>query len=73
MRQNCRAPVVQSEIVEHLLAVLPSFRRRVFQRSSDIHQEVADQVDVVGGSFRFDRLKNPVYPNNGRYPGEGNV
>ena len=48
---------VQSEIVEHLLAVLPSFRLRVFQRSSDIHQELSDQVDVVGGAFRFDRLK----------------
>ena len=62
---------VQSEIMEHLLAVLPSFRLRVFQECSDIYQEIGDQIDVVGGSFRFDRLKNPVYPNNGNYPGEG--
>jgi len=61
---------VQSEIVEHMLAVLPSFRLRVFQQISDIHQEIGDQIDVVGGAFRFDRLKNPVYPNNGNYPGE---
>ena len=63
---------IQSDIIEHLLAVLPSFRLRVFQRSSDIHQEVADQVDVVGGSFRFDRMKNPVYLNNGASSGERN-
>ena len=53
---------VQSDIMEHLLAVLPSFRLRVFQRSSDIHQEVGDQVDVVGGAFRFDRMEDPPYP-----------
>ena len=64
---------IQSEIMEHLLAVLPSFRLRVFQECSDIYQEIGDQIDVVGGAFRFDRLKNPVYPNNGRYPGEGNA
>ena len=61
---------IQSDIMEHLLAVLPSFRLRVFQRSSDIHQEVGDQIDVVGGAFRFDRLKNPVYPNGGAPAGE---
>ena len=61
---------IQSGIVEHLLAVLPSFRLRVFQECSDIYQEIGDQIDVVGGAFRFDRLKNPVYPNNGNYPGE---
>ena len=63
---------IQSDIIEHLLAVLPSFRLRVFQRSSDIHQEVADQVDVVGGSFRFDHLKNPVYTNRADSSGERN-
>ena len=61
---------LQSEIMEHLLAVLPSFRLRVFQECSDIYQEIADQVDVVGGAFRFDKLKNPVYPNNGDFPGK---
>ena len=61
---------IQSDIMEHLLAVLPSFRLRVFQRSSDIHQEVRDQIDVVGGSFRFDGLKNPVLPNKGNPSGE---
>ena len=61
---------IQSEITEHLLAVLPSFRLRVFQRSSDIYQEVGTQVDTVGGAFRFDHLENPVYPDNGPGPGE---
>ena len=56
---------VQSDIMEHLLAVLPSFRLRVFQDCSDIYQEVGNQIDVVGGAFRFDRLENPVYPDNG--------
>ena len=61
---------IQSDIMEHLLAVLPSFRLRVFQRSSDIHQEVGDQIDVVGGAFRFDHMKNPVYPTDGELPGK---
>ena len=63
---------IQSDIMEHLLAVLPSFRLRVFQECSDIYQEISNQVDIVGGAFRFDRLKNPVYPNNGEFPGERN-
>ena len=55
----------QSDIMEHLLAVLPSFRLRVFQSCSDIYQQVDNQVDIVGGAFRFDHLKNPVYMNEG--------
>ena len=57
---------VQSDIMEHLLAVLPSFRLRVFQRSSDIHQEIGDQVDVVGGAFRFDHMEDPPYEGGNR-------
>ena len=49
---------VQSKIMEHLLAVLPSFGLRVFQRSSDIHQEGRYQIDVVGGAFPFERGKS---------------
>ena len=59
---------VQSDIMEHLLAVLPSFRLRVFQDCSDIYQEIGNQVDVVGGAFCFDRLENPIYPDNGSGP-----
>ncbi|MBQ9501751.1 MAG: mechanosensitive ion channel family protein [Lentisphaeria bacterium] len=59
---------VQSDIMEHLLAVLPSFRLRVFQDCSDIYQEIGNQVDVVGGAFCFDRLENPIYPDNGSVP-----
>jgi miniconductance mechanosensitive channel len=50
---------VQSKIMEHLLAVLPSFGLRVFQRSSDIYQQGRHQIDVVGGSFPFERGKSP--------------
>ena len=60
---------VQSEITEHLLAVLPSFSLHVFQRSSDITLAGGNQIDVVGGAFPFDRLKNPVYPNRGNIEG----
>ena len=56
---------IQSEITEHLLAVLPSFGLRVFQRNSDIHQKVDTHVDVVGGAFQLNRLGNPVSPNIG--------
>ena len=56
---------VQSEITEHLLAVLPCFGLRVFQRNSDIHQEVDTHLDVVGGPFRSDSLNNPVCPSIG--------
>jgi len=63
---------VQSEITEHLLAVLPCFGLRVFQRNSDIHQKVDSHVDVVGGIFRFDSLKQPVIPDNGVSSGERN-
>ena len=56
---------VQSEITEHLLAVLPCFGLRVFQRNSDIHQKVDTHVDVVGGAFHFDRRNDPVCPSIG--------
>ena len=56
---------VQSEITEHLLAVLPCFGLRVFQRNSDIHQKVDTHVDIVGGPFRFNSLNNPGYPSIG--------
>ena len=61
---------VQSEITEHLLAVLPSFGLRVFQRNSDIHQKVDAHVDVVGGAFRFNSQNNPVCPSIGDSSGE---
>lgn len=50
---------VQSNIIEHLLAIMPNFRLRVFQECSDIYQEIGSQVDVVGGAFRFDQMVNP--------------
>ena len=56
---------IQSEIMEHLLAVLPSFGLRVFQRISDISQEGGDQINVGGGTFRFNSLNNPACPGIG--------
>ena len=61
---------VQSEITEHLLAVLPCFGLRVFQRNSDIHQKVDTHVDVVGGAFRFNSLNDPACPGIGDPAGE---
>ena len=61
---------VQSAITEHLLAVLPCFGLRVFQRNSDIHQKVDSHVDVVGGAFRFNSLNDPVRPSIGEPSGE---
>ena len=61
---------VQSRITEHLLAVLPSFGLRVFQRSSDIFQEGGNQLDITGGASRFNRLKDPVSPDNRISSGE---
>jgi len=55
---------VKSTILEHLLAILPNFRLRVFQECSDIYQEVGNQVDVVGGAFRFDQFKTPRHANS---------
>ena len=57
---------IQSEIMEHLLAILPSFQLRIFQRSSDFYQEVGNQVDVMGGAFQFGRLKNPDMLSSGK-------
>ena len=53
---------VQSKIMEHLLAVLPSFSLRVFQRSSDIYQQGRHQIDVVGGAFPFEHGKSLAAP-----------
>ena len=61
---------IQSDIMEHLLAVLPSFRLRVFQRSSDILQGVGNQIDVVGGAFHLDDPQNPLCPNAGDAAGK---
>jgi miniconductance mechanosensitive channel len=61
---------VQSEITEHLLAVLPCFGLRVFQRNSDIHQKVDAHVDAVGGGFHCDILKKTVCPSIGDSSGE---
>ena len=56
---------VQSEITEHLLAVLPCFGLRVFQRNSDIHQKVDAYVDVVGKAFHSNSMNKPVCPSIG--------
>jgi len=50
---------LQSDIIEHLLSIMPTFRLRVFQQCSDIYQEVDNQVDMIGGAFEFERFKSP--------------
>jgi len=53
---------IQRAIFCHLIAVLPSFRLRIFQECSDIYQEIGDFSDEIGSSFRYDQLKSPGYP-----------
>ena len=60
---------VQSEITEHLLAALPRFGLRVFQRNSDIYQEFDAHIDVRDIAVLFDCLKKP---NSGNSSGERN-
>ena len=58
---------VQSEITEHLLALLPSFGLRVFQRSSDILREVSHHA--VDGASQFGLLDNLVRLDKGAASG----
>lgn len=50
---------IQSDIFDHLLAILPVFDLRVFQRSSDIYQEAADVQRKTGGMFPQDTGVSP--------------
>ena len=59
----------RSEITEHLLAALPRFGLRVFQRNSDIYQEFDAHIDVGDVAFLFDYLKKT---NTGNTSGERN-
>ena len=45
---------IQADIFDHLLAILPVFDLRVFQRSSDIFQEPGFPRHPVGGAFPKD-------------------
>ena len=64
---------VQSEITEHLLAVLPSFGLRVFQRMSDICQKDDAHAHVdVGRAFHSGSPKQPVCPTIGDPAAERN-
>lgn len=40
---------IQSDIFDHLLAILPVFDLRVFQRSSDVFQEAGFMRFLAGG------------------------
>ena len=53
---------IQSDIFDHLLAILPTFGLRVFQRSSDIFQEAGGRQRMIGGVFPQDTYIPPVYP-----------
>ena len=63
---------IQSDIMEHLLAVLPSFHLHVCQDCGDICQDADEQIDIAGGVFRFAGLKNPLRPDSGNSSGERN-
>jgi len=50
---------VSADITEHVLAVLPSFRLRMFQECSDIYQAVGDKVENVDGVFTYETYVQP--------------
>jgi len=51
---------IQSDIFDHLLAILPVFGLRVFQECSDIFQEAGGARRLVGGVFPQDTYEAPV-------------
>lgn len=53
---------IQSDIFDHLLAILPVFGLRVFQECSDIYQEAGGQRRKIGGVFPQDTYASPEYP-----------
>jgi miniconductance mechanosensitive channel len=55
---------IQSDIFDHLLAILPVFDLRVFQECSDIFQEAGGKRRIIGGVFPQDTYVPPDY-----YPG----
>ncbi len=50
---------IQADIFDHLLAILPVFDLRVFQRSSDIFQEAGLMRFLAGGAFPQDTDATP--------------
>jgi len=50
---------VAADITEHVLAVLPSFRLRMFQDASDIYQSIGEQTETVDGLFQYERFVAP--------------
>ncbi len=53
---------IQSDIFDHLLAILPVFGLRVFQECSDIYQEAGGIRRKIGGIFPQDTYVSPDYP-----------
>ena len=53
---------IQSDIFDHLLAILPVFGLRVFQECSDIYQEAGGERKIIGGVFPQDTYVAPVFP-----------
>ena len=53
---------IQSDIFDHLLAILPVFGLRVFQECSDIYQVAGGRQKIIGGVFPQDTYVAPVFP-----------
>ncbi len=53
---------IQSDIFDHLLAILPVFDLRVFQECSDIYQAVGDVRTKTGGVFPRETYRAPAFP-----------
>jgi miniconductance mechanosensitive channel len=57
---------IQSDIFDHLLAILPVFGLRVFQKCSDIYQEPGGVQRKIGGIFPQDIYVAPDHPGTNR-------
>ena len=53
---------IQSDIFDHLMAILPVFDLRVFQDCSDIYQSVGDVRPKTGGVFPRETYRAPEFP-----------
>ena len=53
---------IQSDIFDHLMAILPVFDLRVFQECSDIYQSVGDVRPKTGGVFPRETYRAPAFP-----------
>ena len=62
--QWCDYEKAQADVFDHLLAILPVFGLRVFQKCSDIYQEIGNMPTFTDGVFPENNLVSPLYPSD---------